>query len=95
MNCRLLITNWILGWAVGFGYRLLPDITKSFDKVLKMGHVKLAAIICTLIIVFGFVNGKDNDPAKKNVKPKKDLRDYTDADMERLYEEWEVKAIKD
>lgn len=33
-------------------------------------------------------NGNENDADKWK---KKDIRDYTDADLERLYEQWEVR----
>jgi hypothetical protein len=44
----------------------------------------LVAFYGLFLIVYkcGCVNGE--------TKPKKDVRDYTDADIERLYEEWEV-----
>ena len=45
----------------------------------------LALLLCTLLVV---VIGSDgpNKPKKK-----KDIRDYNDADMARLLEEWEVR----
>lgn len=47
-------------------------------------------LICILYLTIFWVNAKKS---KENAKPewaKKDIRDYTDADMERLLDQWEV-----
>lgn len=47
-------------------------------------------LICILYLTIFWVNAKKS---KENSKPewaKKDIRDYTDADMERLLDQWEV-----
>lgn len=53
--------------------------------------MKPVAISCVLILVTLLIMPSSRcQVRKKDGKPKKDLRDYTDADLERLYEEWEV-----
>ena len=49
---------------------------------------------CLFMILFSIhlcisSEGKNEDNAKEKWK-KKDVRDYTDADLERLFEQWEV-----
>lgn len=42
-------------------------------------------LLCTYLICILATDGQNNKPKKK-----KDIRDYNDADMARLLEEWEV-----
>lgn len=51
----------------------------------SLGGVTISLLLVGLLVMM--TDGKTED---KKPKPKKDLRDYTDADLERLYEEWEV-----
>ncbi|XP_052786627.1 LRP chaperone MESD-like isoform X2 [Mya arenaria] len=46
-------------------------------------------LLCVLICVFQINDAKKDSPKKDEIKKKKDIRDFTDADMERLYDEWE------
>ncbi len=49
----------------------------------------VSGVIFLSIISAGLL--KDTEPDEKDEKwKKKDVRDYTDADLERLYEQWEV-----
>lgn len=54
--------------------------------------MKALTSIIIVIIISTAINSKK---FKENDKPewaKKDIRDYTDADMERLLDQWEVKT---
>lgn len=50
-------------------------------------------IVLTILTLFVCVSvfGKKAEPDKKPEWAKKDIRDYSDADMERLLDQWEVK----
>ena len=54
----------------------------------------LFCFYCLAVFVFAEIMG-DEDPkrtARERLK-KKDVRDYTDADVEELYEQWEVNGL--
>ncbi|ODN03034.1 LDLR chaperone MESD [Orchesella cincta] len=53
---------------------------KSFGVITKT--------LVLLVLIAQIVKTEDK-VGKKEQKPKKDLRDYTDADLERLYDQWE------
>lgn len=59
-----------------------------------MGYtsIKLATLLyfCTILILVCAKKSKDDEKPKW---AKKDIRDYNDADMERLLDQWEVKHI--
>jgi len=55
-----------------------------------MAEVKFLLLINLVsIFLILFVRSEKEDDAAVKWK-KKDIRDYTDADVERLYEQWEV-----
>ena len=49
-------------------------------------------VLILLSILFGTCNCKEKEEKAKEADKikKKDIRDYSDADMERLFEQWEV-----
>ena len=46
-------------------------------------------VFCLLLFACCCVVGKKSDPSKKPDWAKKDIRDYSDADLERLLDQWE------
>jgi len=55
-----------------------------------MAEVKFLLLINLLSLILAlYVKSENVDGASEKWK-KKDIRDYTDADVERLYEQWEV-----
>ncbi|CAL8137922.1 unnamed protein product [Orchesella dallaii] len=49
----------------------------------------ISITLVILVLVAQFVKTEDKVGKKEEKPKKKDLRDYTDADMERLYDQWE------
>ncbi len=60
--------------AVGGGFK--PHLAFSFILLLSLWHIVLS--------------GEENDQKSDDRWKKKDVRDYTDADIERLFDQWEV-----
>ncbi|KAJ1527401.1 hypothetical protein ONE63_007383 [Megalurothrips usitatus] len=54
-----------------------------------MSRMKKLVLIYLVAFIFVFSWGKKADPEKKPEWAKKDIRDYSDADMERLLDQWE------
>ena len=55
-----------------------------------MAEVKLFLVISFIsVFLLLLVKSEKSEDASEKWK-KKDIRDYTDADLERLYEQWEV-----
>lgn len=52
--------------------------------------MKSALIFASLILALVFTRAKKFKDDKKPEWAKKDIRDYTDADMERLLDQWDV-----
>ncbi len=50
-------------------------------------------LFLTLTFLAVSVLPKKADPKEKPAWAKKDIRDFDDADMERLLDQWEVKAV--
>jgi hypothetical protein len=49
------------------------------------------SIICVVLLILTFVNaGKKSKSEEKPAWAKKDIRDYNDADLERLLDQWDV-----
>jgi len=57
------------------------------NAMAEVKYLLLISLISIFLILF-VRSDKDDDASKK--WKKKDIRDYTDADVERLYEQWEV-----
>jgi hypothetical protein len=58
--------------------------------------LKLQKLITLALISFCILSsvlGKKADPENKPKWAKKDIRDFDDADLERLYDQWEVRYI--
>lgn len=59
--------------------------------------LKIITFFVVLFIYFLFVSGKSEKKNKEDPEAdkwkKKDIRDYTEADIERLYDQWEVKFL--
>ncbi|GFR01593.1 LDLR chaperone boca [Trichonephila clavata] len=54
-----------------------------------MLNLRTVILLCLLFISVGEVYSKKADKKEKPEWAKKDIRDYTDADLERLYDQWE------
>lgn len=54
---------------------------------------KSHAILIVFMMSITFVMIESKKPEEKPDWAKKDIRDYSDADMERLLDQWEVKLI--
>ncbi|GFS38344.1 LDLR chaperone boca [Trichonephila inaurata madagascariensis] len=54
-----------------------------------MLSLRTVVLLCLLFISMKEVYSKKADKKKKPDWAKKDIRDYTDADLERLYDQWE------
>ena len=50
-------------------------------------------IIASILVISKTVTSKKADKKEKPEWAKKDIRDFTDADMERLLEQWEVSFL--
>ena len=61
----------------------MTEIFSSFQTNLKMN------ILC-FILLLSVVCAKKSDGKDKPDWAKKDIRDYTEADLERLLDQWEV-----
>lgn len=59
----------------------------SLGKYLRQIHVNLVIIL----MLTALVKCKEDDEKPEEKWKKKDLTDYTDADIERLYDQWEVR----
>lgn len=53
--------------------------------------MKAFASILIIVVISTAINSKKFNENDKPEWAKKDIRDYTDADMERLLDQWEVK----
>ena len=60
-----------------------------------MPNSKTTFLLCTFVFLYisDFVNAKKADPDKKPEWAKKDILDFDEADMERLYDQWEVRSM--
>lgn len=59
---------------------------KISTNMKKFGVAVLLLLTCCLI---GIVQSKKSEPGNKPDWAKKDVRDYSDADLERLLDQWE------
>ena len=60
-----------------------------FSNRMKTSGFVLALLLITVQYAFSGEDEKSAEPAKK--KKKKDIRDYSDAEMEELFTQWEVR----
>ena len=56
----------------------------------KLWTVFFVMMILAVLLEVNAEKKKNSDDDKQKKKKKKDLRDYNDADLERLFDEWEV-----
>lgn len=52
--------------------------------------MKKYLFVCLLLLIIHLTNIESKKPKEKPEWAKKDIRDFTDVDMERLLEQWEV-----
>ena len=63
----------------------------SIRKMMRRSHVYvMVVLLLSATIVHGNGKGKSDSSDESNKWKKKDVRDYTDVDIERLFEQWEV-----
>lgn len=55
-----------------------------------MKKFRTFVLLFLLILTIKEIDCKKTDKKEKPDWAKKDIRDYTDADLERLYDQWEV-----
>ena len=56
-----------------------------------MMALRVMILSCSIFIFLGMVSSsKDENREEKPAWAKKDIRDYSDADLERLLDQWEV-----
>lgn len=67
-------------------YRSVGKSAENLKKMKQMNKLVFAAI---LLISTSLIDCKKHE-GEKPEWAKKDIRDFTDADMERLYDQWEV-----
>ncbi len=60
----------------------------DFDMIFKLKYFLIFAIVCYFATIT--VTAKKADPKNKPDWAKKDIRDFDDADLERLLDQWEV-----
>lgn len=60
--------------------------------MLKLQICLIGAL--TIITLLVEVNSKKSKPEEKPTWAKKDIRDFSEADMERLLDQWEVSFMK-
>lgn len=68
------------------------EAVRSAQKiyVAKMNHLKLVCLLVSLIFILKTASCKKFTDENKPEWAKKDIRDFNDADLERLLEQWEV-----
>jgi len=73
-----------------YGDVYVPVVTCS--ALFNMACLRKLVIILNLLLLanVSLIAAKENDGEEKDKWKKKHITDYTEADVERLYEQWEV-----
>ena len=64
-------------------------VAKGTLTWLFASNLLILIVIYSQLLSIGYCKSKKDESADEKWK-KKDVTDYTDADLERLYEQWEV-----